>query len=217
MRKPGYLLASVAPSSNPADTAIKVLVVVGAGLPVCELFSHLWNNGCGSDFQNYQRKSAYRKPKPVPGVRRSCEPRNDPAVLTETQQEIRRLPLSRYGCHRKFSLEFSGAPTGNLSLSMGSDTSIFNTTTALSQFFAWKNTTAAVVGTSRGSPVNALCGRAFHGSMDVEDGMTLSELPAMSTTQRLRSRLDTRVRVPEKSPLLFPDRCWVQISAPPQA
>jgi hypothetical protein len=38
MREPGYLLASVAPSSNPADAAIKVLVVVGAGLPVCELF-----------------------------------------------------------------------------------------------------------------------------------------------------------------------------------
>lgn len=69
------------------------------------------------------------------------------------------------------------APSGNLSLSMGSNTSTFNTTTALSQFFAWKNTTAAVIGTSQGSPVNALCGRAFHASADVEDCMTFSELP----------------------------------------
>jgi hypothetical protein len=69
------------------------------------------------------------------------------------------------------------APTGNLSLAMGSDTSIFTTTTALSQMFAWKNTTAAVVGTSQGSPILALCGTSFHGSASVEDCLTLSELP----------------------------------------
>lgn len=68
-------------------------------------------------------------------------------------------------------------PSGNLSLTMGSNTSTFNTTSALSQLFAWKNTTAAVVGTSQGSPVNVLCGRAFHGSADVEDCLTISELP----------------------------------------
>jgi hypothetical protein len=70
------------------------------------------------------------------------------------------------------------APTGNLGpLAMGANTSIFTTTTAQAQHFAWKNTTAAVVGTSQGSPVNALCGRAFHGSADVEDCLTLGELP----------------------------------------
>lgn len=68
-------------------------------------------------------------------------------------------------------------PSGNLSLTMGSNTSIFNTTTALSQFFAWKNTTAALVGTSQGSPVTAVCGRAFHGSADVEACSTWSILP----------------------------------------
>lgn len=68
-------------------------------------------------------------------------------------------------------------PAGNLALTMASNTSTFNTTTALSQFFAWKNTTAAIVGTSQGSPILALCGRAFHGSADVEDCMTFSELP----------------------------------------
>lgn len=69
------------------------------------------------------------------------------------------------------------APSGALSLTMAGNTSTFNTTTALSQFFAWKNTTAAIVGTSQGSPVLSTCGRAFHGSADVEDCMTFKELP----------------------------------------
>lgn len=68
-------------------------------------------------------------------------------------------------------------PVSGLSLTMGSNTSIFNSTTALSQMFAFKNTTAAVVGTSQGSPIPAICGRAFHGSADVEDCLTLKELP----------------------------------------
>jgi hypothetical protein len=69
------------------------------------------------------------------------------------------------------------APASNLSILMGSNTSIFNTTSAVPQFFAWKNTTAAVVGTSQGSPLPAICGRAFHGSADVEDCMTIATLP----------------------------------------
>ena len=68
-------------------------------------------------------------------------------------------------------------PAGNMALSMGTKTSIFSGTAATSQFFAWKNTTAAVVGTSQGSPILANCGRGFHGSADVEDCMTLGELP----------------------------------------
>jgi hypothetical protein len=69
------------------------------------------------------------------------------------------------------------APTGNFAPAMGSNTSIFTTTTALSQLFAWKNTTAAVVGTSQGSPVLANCGTAFHGSASVESCATWSMLP----------------------------------------
>lgn len=69
-----------------------------------------------------------------------------------------------------------GNPNSNLALTMGANTSIFNTTSALAQFFAWKNTTAATVGTSQGSPIPALCGRAWTGS-DVEDCLTLSDLP----------------------------------------
>lgn len=68
-------------------------------------------------------------------------------------------------------------PTGNMALSMGTKTSIFSGTAATNQFFALKNATAAVVGTSQGSEVMSFCGRAFHGSADVEDCMTLSELP----------------------------------------
>lgn len=51
------------------------------------------------------------------------------------------------------------------------------TDTAANTDLTVKNTTAAVVGTSQGSPVQAICGRAFHGSADVEDCLTLKELP----------------------------------------
>lgn len=69
------------------------------------------------------------------------------------------------------------APTGNLSLAMGSNSSIFTTTTAVSQFFAWKNNTAALVGTSQASPILSLCGTAFHGSASVEDCLTFQDTP----------------------------------------
>jgi hypothetical protein len=70
------------------------------------------------------------------------------------------------------------APTGagNFPLAMGSNTSIFTTTTALSQMFAWKNVTAATSGTSQASPINSICGRAWNGA-DIEDCLTLQETP----------------------------------------
>lgn len=68
-------------------------------------------------------------------------------------------------------------PSGNMALSNSTHTSIFTGTAATNQFFAWKNSTAAVVGTSQGSPILSTCGRAFHGSADVEDCLTLGELP----------------------------------------
>lgn len=68
-------------------------------------------------------------------------------------------------------------PSGSLALSMAGNTSIFSTTTALSQMFAWKNTTAAVVGTSQSSPILADCGRGFHASADEEECATLQILP----------------------------------------
>jgi hypothetical protein len=70
------------------------------------------------------------------------------------------------------------APTGagNFPLAMGSNTSIFTTTTALSQMFAWKNVTAATVSASQASPINSICGRAWNGA-DIEDCLTLQETP----------------------------------------
>lgn len=68
-------------------------------------------------------------------------------------------------------------PTGNLALSNGSSTSIFSTTTAISQFFAWKNTTAALVGTSQSSPINALCGTEWHASASVEGCAAFQFIP----------------------------------------
>lgn len=68
-------------------------------------------------------------------------------------------------------------PSGNLDLTMASNLSEFDTTTALANFFSFRNTTAAVVGTSQGSPVISTCGTAFHGSASVLDCMTFSELP----------------------------------------
>ena len=69
------------------------------------------------------------------------------------------------------------APSGNLSLTMGSNTSIFNTTSAVSQFFAWKNTTAALVGTSQSSPINSLCGTEWHSSASTEGCMAWQFVP----------------------------------------
>lgn len=74
-----------------------------------------------------------------------------------------------------------GAPSGNLSLSMGSNTSAFNTTTAVSQFFAWKNTTAAVIGTSQSSPTLADCGTEFHAAASAEGCGVLQFIPGTGT------------------------------------
>ena len=72
-------------------------------------------------------------------------------------------------------------PSGNLSLAMGSNSSIFTTTTAVSQFFAWKNITAAVIGTSQSSPTLGLCGTEFHAAASVEGCLTLQFQPGTGT------------------------------------
>jgi hypothetical protein len=69
------------------------------------------------------------------------------------------------------------APSANLDLSMGSDLSEFDTTTAAANFFSFRNTTAAVVGTSQGSPTIETCGTGFHGSASVTECLGLSILP----------------------------------------
>jgi hypothetical protein len=99
------------------------------------------------------------------------------AINTGTTHTILVRPESLLPCSAGLPWSALGAPTGNLGLSMGTNTSIFSGTAQTSQFFALKNTTAAVVGTSQGSEPFYLCGRAFHGSADVEDCLYLSELP----------------------------------------
>ena len=64
---------------------------------------------------------------------------------------------------------------------MGSNSSIFSTTSAVNQFFAWKNTTAAVIGTSQSSPVGAWCGTEFHAAGSVEGCFTVQFQPGNGT------------------------------------
>lgn len=72
-------------------------------------------------------------------------------------------------------------PVGNLALTMGSNTSTFNTTTAVSQFFKWANTTAAVVGTSQSSPILSVCGTEFHAAASAEGCLALQFVPGTGT------------------------------------
>jgi|HubBroStandDraft_4_1064222.scaffolds.fasta_scaffold00021_58 hypothetical protein len=75
----------------------------------------------------------------------------------------------------------NAAPSGNLSIANGANTSIFTTTTGVSQFFAWKNNTAALVGTSQSSPINSLCGTEWHASASVEGCLALQFVPGTGT------------------------------------
>jgi hypothetical protein len=68
------------------------------------------------------------------------------------------------------------APSASLDLSMGADLSEFDTTTAQAGFFSWRNTTAAVVGTSQGSPHIQTCGTGFHSSASQTECLDLSIL-----------------------------------------
>lgn len=68
-------------------------------------------------------------------------------------------------------------PTGSLSLTMGTNTATLNTTTAVASLVTWKNVTAAVVGTSQGSPSVGPCGTGFHGSASVSVCELWSLLP----------------------------------------
>lgn len=64
-----------------------------------------------------------------------------------------------------------------LTLPLGTFSSIFTTTTAVSQFFAYKNTTAALVGTSQSSPNLALCGTEWHSAASTEGCLNLQFIP----------------------------------------
>lgn len=69
------------------------------------------------------------------------------------------------------------APSANLTLSMSSNTSTFNTTTAVSNFFEWANTTASTSSASQSSPILSLCGTAWTGS-SATDCLTFQDQPS---------------------------------------
>jgi hypothetical protein len=72
-------------------------------------------------------------------------------------------------------------PAGNLALTMGANTSTFNTTTAVAQFFKWANTTAALSGASQSSPILSLCGTEWHAAASVEGCLALQFIPGTGT------------------------------------
>lgn len=67
-------------------------------------------------------------------------------------------------------------PTGNLALTMSTDTTTFNYASPLASAFTWANTTAAVTGTNHSGPIlNIGCGRDFVGATpaDTQDCFTV--------------------------------------------
>jgi hypothetical protein len=81
------------------------------------------------------------------------------------------------------SVPWSGitAPTANLSIVNGSYTSTFTTTTGVSQFFAFKNSTAALVGASQSSPIISNCGTEWHASASTEGCLAMQFVPGTGT------------------------------------
>jgi len=75
----------------------------------------------------------------------------------------------------------NAAPSGNLLIVNGANTSIFTTTTGVNQFFAWKNTTAALVGASQSSPIISFCGTEFHAAASVEGCGAFQFVPGTGT------------------------------------
>jgi hypothetical protein len=74
-----------------------------------------------------------------------------------------------------------GNPTGNLSLTMGANTSAFNTTTGLASFFQWNNTTAATSGASQSSPSLQVAGTEWHSGASVTGGFLMQFIPGTGT------------------------------------
>lgn len=59
----------------------------------------------------------------------------------------------------------------------GDASSLYKTTSAASQYAAWKNTTAALVGASQSSPNLALCGTEWHSSASTEGCLNIQFVP----------------------------------------
>lgn len=80
------------------------------------------------------------------------------------------------------SLSWSSLSNGGSGLSITpGGASIFNTTTAVSQFFAFKNTTVATISASQSSPNFAICGTEFHAAASAEGCLNLQFVPGTGT------------------------------------
>lgn len=72
-----------------------------------------------------------------------------------------------------------GNPTGNLTLSMGTNTTTFNQTSGAA--WTWANTTAATSGASQSSPIMEWLGTEWHGGASVAGGFTAQFVPGTGT------------------------------------
>ncbi len=84
-------------------------------------------------------------------------------------------------CGGSVTWDAIGNPVNPLSLTMGSNTSTFNTTSAVSAFFKWANTTAATSGASQSSPVLNLLGTEWHAAASTPGGIGLQFVPGTGT------------------------------------
>lgn len=72
-------------------------------------------------------------------------------------------------------------PAGNLSLAMGTNTSIFGTTTAVAGLFQFNNSTAATITTPQSSPTIQLGGTEFHAAASTPGSVSLQFVPGVGT------------------------------------
>lgn len=72
-------------------------------------------------------------------------------------------------------------PSGNLSLTMGTNTSIFGTTTAVAGLFQFNNSTAATVTVPQSSPSIRLGGTEFHAAASTVGSVDMQFVPGVGT------------------------------------
>lgn len=69
----------------------------------------------------------------------------------------------------------------NLNLANGAVTSSFTSTSPTTDFFSWKNTTAATSGTSQSSPLLSLLGTEWHAAASTSGGVAFQFVPGSGT------------------------------------
>ena len=90
------------------------------------------------------------------------------------------LPALSAALLTSYPISSLAAGTGGLTTTPGGSV-IFQTTSAVSEFFGLENTTAATSGTSQSSPVDSLCGTEWHGAASVKGCLTIQFQPGNGT------------------------------------